>query len=250
MEDCLAATGPSGTAAILAVGALLVLAGAAAVVVSMRRRGARGAFTVALAGALLLGTLGIAAAPSGAHASTNDCETASPAPTTPTAAPTPEPTPVETTPATPPVAIDDTAYIYSLGWMEQTDPASSPAPFTVNHVYAYTLDVLATARATAPAALDPATVDLDPSSAGIQQSISSDGITASVDPVTGVITVTGSMPLGTTRQYEVAYPEAGGWTVPVWEQPIHYTVTDSNGVVSNVATITIDHYVTRLPQDA
>lgn len=106
-------------------------------------------------------------------------------------------------------------------------------------VYTHTVDVLTTATTLAPANIDPATVDLEPATPGLQQSTSGPGIIASVDPVTGIISVTGTLPVGSVLTVA---------ELTDFLDALQYTVSDSNGVLSNIATISILNQITYSPR--
>ena len=110
----------------------------------------------------------------------------------------------------PPVAIDDSSL------------ANPPGPVTLNAI-----DGTASAGGVADSDpngdLDPATVDLDPATPGTQTTLTVAGQGTWSTDATGNVTFT---------------PEAGFTNDPT---PIPYTVSDTTGLVSNEATITIDY---------
>ncbi len=219
MTDCLAETGAEGTAIAIVVGLLLLLVGAAALTIARRSR--RAGMALALICATIAGGAVVTAAPTPAMAATGSCSQT----TAPDVVPAPEPEP-EPEPAVPPVVQDvaDGGVVFYMThyWTD----------YTVRGIFTVTVDVVSTAAATAPATIDPSGVDVDPETHGIQHLFNDGRIEATVDPATGLITVTGVLPMYST------VPDS---MISQMLQPLAYTITDSNGTVSNVATITFSY---------
>lgn len=217
-ENCLADTGAEGVAIAIAIAVLLLVAGAAAVALGRKAKAPAAAVAIALVGALLAGGIVSTTAPGAAQAASS-CS--SPATDPVDSAPDPVDDPV--VPATPPVAQDvadgGTVFHFTYYW----------ADYTLRENFAVTIDVASAATATAPATIDPTTVDVDPETPGIQHTFTDGVIEATVDPATGLITVTGALPLGSSM------PETA---VTALLLPLAFTISDSKGIASNVATIT------------
>ncbi|MFT4284319.1 MAG: hypothetical protein QM598_05735 [Protaetiibacter sp.] len=172
---------------------------------------------LALICATAAGSAVLATAPTPAMAATGSCSQA----TAPDVIPSPDPQP-----AVPPVVQDvaDGGVVFYLThyWTD----------YTVRGLFSVTVDVVSTATATDPATIDPSSVDVDPATDGIQHLFNDGRIEATVDPVTGLITVTGVLAMYST------VPDS---MISQLLQPLAYTITDSNGTVSNIATITFSY---------
>ncbi|WP_282848350.1 hypothetical protein [Microbacterium oxydans] len=129
-----------------------------------------------------------------------------------------------TIPVAPPVVTDKSFWMFGLGCVDFTD-CQLPNPDTMLFVYPYpdlTIDLLADATATAPATIDPATVELSPSSDPTA------GWTATVD-ANGILTITTTV----TPGQQMTYAEMTARLAS-----LSFTVKDSVGNTSNAATIT------------
>ncbi|UPL15702.1 LPXTG cell wall anchor domain-containing protein [Microbacterium galbinum] len=262
MDNCtiLAETGGDFSWPLLLVGVLVTVVGVALIVSAKRRtrRPGRAAMAWALAAAVVLGGSGAALVPTQAYAATDNCDTVTTTePTAPVVTPTPEPTvdppvdptdptdpenpdPVEPEPeAVAPVAAGGAGTVATFEWQNsQRDfVPGSDDQLAIVAAPAFTFDVLANASATAPATLDAATIDLDPSTPGVQRNIETEHLVASVDPATGIITVSLTVPVGSFISIA---------DIEQLLTSVQYTVSDSNGLTSNAATVSISTIITRV----
>lgn len=234
-ENCLAATGDN--AGLVIAAAIVLIMGAVAALIFSRRH--KLSFRViAVLGLLLGGVIFSGFQPTLTHAasSSNDCQTAArPAgqqtpPTnngeTPSTPETPTPNICDEGAQIVPVANDDTVEAFNvnkfqgqiiyIGYLETGQP---------NPTNTWTTTILANDTVAGGVSLDPATVDIDPSTPGVQQSLTTSSFTANYNQANDTYTVVVTDP-------DTYYVDGGATSTT------SYTVRTECGTLSNTATLT------------